>query len=96
MAESSTFDVAIHLGPGVTSIQGHNKADESDEDSDPNKSEVQCTCKLMFGISFSIFVVASLAVILVLYLLCMLSYQVETACYYKEHRMPNFTSTPVS
>ena len=93
MAESS-FDVSIHLGPGVTAINSssHNsKHSVQNEDIDPNKDEVHCSCRLMFGMFFAIFVVLALAVILVLYLLCQLSYQVDEACWYKEHRLPNIS-----
>lgn len=90
MAESS-FDVSVHLGPGVTAIHSNSKTSLQNEDIDPNKDEVRCSCRLMCGIFFAIAVVLALAVILVLYLLCQLSYQVEEACWYKEHRLPNIS-----
>ena len=86
----STFDLAIHLGPGVTSIPKSLQNDQ-ETDSDPNKAEVRCSCRLFAGIFMSVFIVFSVAVILILYLLCELSYQKEEKCYLKEHRMPNHT-----
>merc|ERR1712223_515100 len=93
MADTS-FDVSIHFGPGVTSLPQDCKDDNNPEDnSDPNKVEVPCSFGLMFGMFFSVFVVLALTVILILYLFCLLDYQVEEKCYYKEHRMPNYTKT---
>eukprot|EP00093_Oithona_nana_P002948 02948.XXX_2026_2328_1 [CDS] Oithona nana genome sequencing. len=90
MADS--FDLAIHLGPGVTSIpKSLQEENDQESDSDPNKAEVRCSCRLFCGIFMSIFIVFSVTVILILYLLCELSYQKEEKCYLKEHRMPNHT-----
>lgn len=97
MAEAS-FDVSLHLGPGVTSIaKSSNDPENYDtvlDDSDPNKEEVKFSCKLLTGISCSVFIAASIAVILVLYIFCLLDYQVDEKCYYKEYRMPNATKDP--
>ena len=84
----STFDVAIHLGPGVATINNQNEETETqfvDNETDPNKSEVKCSCGLCFGISMTIMIGMMLVVILVLYLFCKLDYQIEEnmkKCYY--------------
>jgi hypothetical protein len=97
MSDSATFDLAIHLGPGVTPIAPISEDDQrirtpSGEDStDPNKTEVPCSCRFVFGIGMAIFIVSALTLILILYLLCQLDYQVDEKCYYKEHRMSNST-----
>ena len=102
MAET-TFDVSLHLGPGVTTIAKSLDDSENDDlhandvidDSDPNKEEVKFTCRLLAGIIMSVFITASIFSILVLYIFCQLDYQVDEKCYYKEYRMPNATRDPV-
>ena len=86
----STFDLAIHLGPGVTSIPKSLQSDQ-ESDSDPNKAEVRCSCRLFTGIFLSVFIVFGVFVILIMYLLCQFSYQKGEKCYLNEHRMPNHT-----
>ena len=78
-------------GPGVTSIPKDYSDQESD--TDPNKAEVKCSCRLIAGIFMSVFIVFGVFVILCLYLFCQLSYQVDEHCYLKEHKMPNLTQT---
>ena len=81
----STFDVAIHLGPGVATINNQNEETETrfvDNETDPNKSEVKCSCGLFFGIGMTICIGVTLLVVLVLYLFCKLDYQVGEKCYY--------------
>jgi len=81
----TTFDVKLHLGQGVTKLPGDCKVDDYDDNSDPNKVEVPCSFGLMFGISFSIFLVLALTVIMILYLFCQLGHQQEDVqCYYKQ------------
>ena len=54
MAEPS-FDVAIHLGPGVSTLHNTNtNSADIDPYLDPNKKEVKCSAGLLFGISMSI------------------------------------------
>ena len=66
---------------------------DEESDTDPNKTDVKCSCRLTVGIFMSVFIVFGVFTILILYLLCQLSYQVEEACYLNEHRMPNSTVT---
>ena len=72
----STFDVAIHLGPGVATINNQNEETETqfvDNETDPNKSEVKCSCGLCFGIGGSIVIGAAMVIIVILYIACQLA-----------------------
>jgi len=82
----TTFDVSLHLGPGVSKLPADCTGENNTENTDPNKVEVPWSFGLMFGIFFSIFVVLALTVIMILYLFCQLGYQKEAEhkCYYKE------------
>ena len=75
----------------MAAINEENPEEVPDVTVDPNKSEVKCSCGLMFGIGMSFLITFALAIILVLYIFCQLEYQVDHKCYYKEHRLPNVT-----
>lgn len=103
-----SFDLSIHLGPGVAQLKpsenkktltdGENKKEGKrsvKKDEDDPREDVECSCKLCFGIGGSILIALGLLTILILYLGCLFEHQRGDQCYYRQPTVetPNFAKT---
>ena len=92
--KKETFDLAIHLGPGVSALKpAGEEVDEDGEvkkrrrgktDEDDPREEVRCSFKLCLGIGGSFFIGGLLTVLIILYLACLLPHQTGDVCYYRQ------------
>lgn len=82
---AETFDLSYHLGPGVVSASSGRALGGGG--GDPFNT-AKCSCRLVSGVLALFLVVTMVFVVIILYLACLLEYQKDNQCYYRQQYHP--------